>query len=89
MDRLLSLRDLSLVTDENMAERPDSFQKFVDQTDGYRHNEYFIDSKANTGSRMTVRIPYRGEYRDVVSFVPNDYLRMSRNAETIAASQCP
>ena len=85
MDRLLSLKDFSLATDENMAERADSFQEFVDQMDGFRHNGYFIGSRTNTGSRMTVRMPYTGEYRDVVSFVSNDYLGMSRNAETIAA----
>jgi len=85
MDRLLSLKDFSLSTEENIMERADSFQEFVDQMDGYRHNGYFISSKTNTGSRMTVRMPYTGEYRDVVSFVSNDYLGMSRNAETIAA----
>lgn len=85
MDGLLSLKDFSLATDENMAERADSFQEFVDQMDGYRHNGYFIGSRTNTGSRMTVRMPYTGEYRDVVSFVSNDYLGMSRNSETITA----
>lgn len=89
MDRLLSLKDFSLATDENMAERADSFQEFVDQMDGFRHNGYFIGSRTNTGSRMTVRMPYTGEYRDVVSFVSNDYLGMSRNAETITAGVSP
>ena len=46
---MLSLKDFSLATDENMAERADSFQEFVDQMDGFRHNGYFIGSRTDPG----------------------------------------
>lgn len=85
MTNLLSLKDFSLSTAENIAERASSFQQFVNQMDDYRHNGYFISSKTNTGSRMMVKMPYTGESKEVISFVSNDYLGMSRNKETIAA----
>lgn len=82
---LLSLKDFSLLTLQNIAERACSFQDFIDQMDGFRHNGYFISSSTNTGSHMTIRMPYANETKDVISFVSNDYLGMSRNRETIAA----
>lgn len=82
---LLSLKDFSLLTLQNIAERACSFQDFIDQMDGFRHTGYFISSSTNTGSHMTIRMPYANETKDVISFVSNDYLGMSRNRETIAA----
>ena len=82
---LLSLKDFSLRTPQNIAERACSFQEFIDQMDGFKHNGYFISSSTNTGSRMLIRMPYTGEVKEVISFVSNDYLGMSRNRDTIAA----
>lgn len=85
MEELLTLRDFTAERNEDIAHRVISFQSYIDQMDKYLHNGYYITSQTNTGSNMIVKHPYTGIDSDVISFVSNDYLGMSRNKETIQA----
>lgn len=84
--KILSLKDFDLLLKADIITKSGMFQSFIDQMDAYQHNGYFIESQTNTGHKMKIKHPYLSQFINVVSFVSNDYLGLSRHPEVVAAS---
>lgn len=85
MKEKYSLKDFGLNLEIDAKERAQQFQKYIDQLDESKHRPYLSESIDGIGSRMCVKDMYTSLPKNVVSFVANDYLGMSRRPETIEA----
>ena len=80
-----SLKDFGINLEMNFTQRADYFQNYINQLDASKHQAYLAEAITGIGANMTVRDIYTGEPRNVVSFVANDYLGLSRHPQTINA----
>ena len=80
-----SLKDFNQITGLNFIERAKRFQLYIDQLDKDHHQPYYMQSLTGINSKMIVEDNYTHEKKEIVAFVSNDYLGMSKNPETIAA----
>lgn len=80
-----SLKDFSVVRGKNIVERADMFQLYIDQLDQDLHRPYYTKSLTGIDGQMVVEDNYTHEKQDVVSFVSNDYLGLSKHPLTIQA----
>lgn len=65
-------------------ERIVEFQKYIDQLKNNNHEIFWTESKSGSKPEVEMVDEY-GELKKFLSFVSNDYLGMSQNAETIQA----
>lgn len=80
-----SLKDFGLTLKVNAIDRAEEFQKYIDQLDESKHRPYLSEAIDGIGSKMCVKDMYTSLPRNVISFVANDYLGMSRRSEIIEA----
>jgi len=81
-----SLKDFNLSSFKSEArERSDGFQKYIDELTNDKHQIFWNMAESALGSTMKVEDNINNETRDVISFVSNDYLGMSRRQEVVQA----
>ena len=80
-----SLKDFGFNLEVDINERSQIFQRYIDQLDLHKHRAYLAESISGIGAKMLVKDLYTEKPREVISFVANDYLGMSKHPETIAA----
>lgn len=80
-----SLKDFGLNLEVDVKERAEEFQKYIDQLDENKHRPYLSEATDGIGSKMCVKDMYTSLPKNVISFVANDYLGMSKRLETIEA----
>ena len=85
MKEKYSLKDFQEINGLNFVERAEHFQLYTDQLDRDYHQPYYMQSLTGINSHMIAIDNYTQEEREIVAFVSNDYLGMSRKAETISA----
>lgn len=77
----LSLKDFGLNLEENIMERANAFQSYINQMKQFETKCYWIMSNSGIGSKMKLE----NSDKIVSAYISNDYLGMSQRAETIEA----
>lgn len=85
MKEKYSLKDFRAINGMNFIERAKHFQLYIDQLDKNYHQPYYTQSINGINSKMVAIDNYTQEKQEVIAFVSNDYLGMSKNPETISA----
>lgn len=73
-----TLKDFELSLNEDVAERANAFQKYINQLNDFGCKSYWIASQSGIGAKMTIE----GFEQPVAGFISNDYLGMSQREET-------
>ena len=76
--KLISLKDFEISPNENVIERSQNFQSYIDQMDQFGCKSYWV--MARTGVSATMQI--EGFDGEVSAYISNDYLGMSQNPDT-------
>ncbi|PXV62359.1 glycine C-acetyltransferase [Dysgonomonas alginatilytica] len=85
-EELYSIKDTNISLDMDIYQRAELFnQLWINQCKENKHLIYWVESNSRISSRMNIFDINEGLFKDVVSFVANDYLGMSGRDETIAA----
>lgn len=75
---IIYLKDFELSPNENVIERSQNFQRYIDQMNQFGCKSYWVMSKTGIGAKMEIE-----GYEGVVSaYISNDYLGMSQREET-------
>ena len=75
---IITLKDFELSPKENIIERSQNFQAYIDQMKTFGCKGYWVMSKTGVGAKMEIE-----GYDSVVSaYISNDYLGMSQREET-------
>lgn len=82
---IYNLKEFGFNLDMKPQERAIELEKLFDQLHDNKFQTYWIESIDNIGSKMKIKDAYTGEVKNVISFISNDYLGMSKNKETINA----
>lgn len=77
-NRLYTLKDFELSTNESLIDRSNHFQNYIEQLNEVGPKSYWTQSSSGVGSRMDIE----DISSPVISFVSNDYLGMSQRIET-------
>lgn len=77
----LSLKDFGLNLEENIMERANAFQSYINQMKQFETKCYWIMPNSGIGSKMKLE----NSDKIVSAYISNDYLGMSQRAETIEA----
>ena len=77
----LSLKDFGLNLEENIMERANAFQSYINQMKQFETKCKWIMSNSGIGSKMKLE----NSDKIVSAYISNDYLGMSQRAETIEA----
>ncbi|ERJ79609.1 hypothetical protein HMPREF0653_00589, partial [Prevotella disiens JCM 6334 = ATCC 29426] len=72
--KLISLKDFEISPNENVIERSQNFQSYIDQMDQFGCKSYWVMARTGVGSKMQIE-GYDGE---VSAYISNDYLGMSQ-----------
>lgn len=75
---LISLKDFEITSNENVIERSQNFQSYIDQMDQFGCKSYWVMARTGVGAKMQID-GYDGE---VSAYISNDYLGMSQRTET-------
>lgn len=84
-EHIHNLKEFDFSLNMTPQERAEEFQKLIDQLAENRFKSYWVESIQNIGARTRIKDQYTNEKKEVISFISNDYLGMSRNKETINA----
>ena len=76
--KIISLKDFEITPNENIIERSQNFQSYIDQMEQFGCKSYWVMGKTGVGAKMQIE-GYNGE---VSAYISNDYLGMSQRAET-------
>lgn len=85
MKEKYSLKDFQEISGQNFIERSEHFQLYIDQLDKDYHQPYYTQSLTGIDGKMITIDNYTQKEREVVAFVSNDYLGMSKKTTTINA----
>ncbi len=85
MKEKYSLKDFQTIDGMNFIERAKHFQLYIDQLNKDYHQPYYTRSMTGIDSKMIAIDNYTQKEQEIVAFVSNDYLGMSKNPETISA----
>lgn len=77
-NRLYTLKDFELSTNESLIDRSNRFQNYIEQLNEVGPKSYWTQSSSGVGARMDIE----DISSPVISFVSNDYLGMSQRIET-------
>lgn len=81
-----SAKDFSVATlNSNAMDRVSKFQNLIDELGKNEHHIYWLEAASAVKPRMKIKKRGCVSHTDVISFVSNDYLGMSQNAQTIEA----
>ena len=75
---IISLKDFEITPNENVIERSQNFQSYIDQMEQFGCKSYWVMAKTGVGAKMQIE-GYNGE---VSAYISNDYLGMSQRPET-------
>ena len=75
---IISLKDFEISPNENVIQRSQNFQSYIDQMDKFGGKSYWVMAKTGVGAKMQIE-GYEGE---VSAYISNDYLGMSQRSET-------
>ena len=76
--RFITLKDFEITPNENVTERSQKFQSYIDQMEQFGCKSYWVMAKTGVGAKMQIE-GYDGE---VSAYISNDYLGMSQRPET-------
>ena len=76
--KFISLKDFEITPNENVIERSQNFQSYIDQMEQFGCKSYWVMGKTGVGAKMQIE-GYDGE---VSAYISNDYLGMSQRSET-------
>ena len=80
---IITLKDFELSPKENIIERSQNFQAYIDQMKPFGCKGYWVMSKTGVGAKMEIE-----GYDGVVSaYISNDYFGMSQREETKKVQQ--
>lgn len=74
---IISLKDFEITPNENVIERSQNFQSYIDQMEQFGCKSYWVMARTGVGAKMQIE-GYNGE---VSAYISNDYLGMSQRAE--------
>ena len=75
---IISLKDFEITPNENVIERSQNFQSYIDQMEQFGCKSYWVMARTGVGAKMQIE-GYDGE---VSAYISNDYLGMSQRSET-------
>ena len=75
---IISLKDFEITPNENVIERSQNFQSYIDQMNQFGCKSYWVMARTGVGAKMQIE-GYGGE---VSAYISNDYLGMSQRPET-------
>lgn len=75
---IISLKDFEITPNENVIERSQNFQSYIDQMEQFGCKSYWVMARTGVGAKMQIE-GYDGE---VSAYISNDYLGMSQRPET-------
>ena len=76
--KIISLKDFEITPNENVIERSQNFQSYIDQMEQFDCKSYWVMARTGVGAKMQIE-GYDGE---VSAYISNDYLSMSQRPET-------
>lgn len=76
--KIISLKDFEITPNENVIERSQNFQSYIDQMEQFGCKSYWVMARTEVGAKMQIE-GYNGE---VSAYISNDYLGMSQRPET-------
>ena len=72
--RFITLKDFEITPNENVTERSQKFQSYIDQMEQFGCKSYWVMAKTGVGAKMQIE-GYDGE---VSAYISSDYLGMSQ-----------
>lgn len=76
--KLISLKDFEISPNENVIERSQNFQSYIDQMDQFGCKSYWVMGRTGVSATMQIE----GFDGEVSAYISNDYLGMSQNPDT-------
>ena len=76
--KIISLKDFEITPNENVIERSQNFQSYIDQMKQFGCKSYWVMARTGVGTKMQIE-GYDGE---VPAYISNDYSGMSQRPET-------
>jgi len=76
--RFVTLKDFEITPNENVIERSQNFQSYIDQMELFGCKSYWVVGKTGVGAKMQIE----GYDSEVSAYISNDYLGMSQKPET-------
>ena len=76
--KIISLKDFEITPNENVIERSQIFQSYIDQMEQFGCKSYWVMARTGVGTKMQIE-GYDGE---VPAYISNDYSGMSQRPET-------
>ena len=75
--KIISLKDFEITPNENIIERSQNFQSYIDQMEQFGCKSYWVMARTRVGDKMRIE-GYKGE---VSAYISNDYLGISQRPE--------
>lgn len=76
--KIISLKDFKITPNENVIERSQNFQSYIDQMEQFGCKSYWVMARTGVGAKMRIE----GYDDEVSAYISNDYLGMSQRQET-------
>ena len=76
--KLISLKDFEISPNENVIERSQNFQSYIDQMNQFGCKSYWVMGRTGVSATMQIE----GFDGEVSAYISNDYLGMSQNPDT-------